>query len=85
MEINQEIIVRKIADDAMNVVYSGKTVKEWIQSISAIELALRGKAKWKNMHDGKATCSKCNRTFNDVYDYDTFDTYCRKCGAFMEL
>ena len=85
MEINQEIIARKIADDAMNVVYSGKTVREWMQSISAIELALRGKAKWENMHDGKATCSKCNRTFKDVYDDDTFDTYCRKCGAFMTL
>ena len=30
-----------------------------------------------------ATCSYCKHTFNDVYDAENYDYYCRHCGAKM--
>lgn len=28
-----------------------------------------------------ATCSFCKHTYNDVYDAENYDYYCRHCGA----
>jgi hypothetical protein len=30
-----------------------------------------------------ATCSYCKHTFDDVYDVENYDYYCRHCGAKM--
>ena len=30
-----------------------------------------------------ATCSFCKHTYNDVYDVENYDYYCRHCGAKM--
>lgn len=32
-----------------------------------------------------AQCSNCKRYFDDVYDMDNSDNYCRHCGAKMDL
>ena len=31
-----------------------------------------------------AKCSNCGRSFNDVYDLDDYDGFCRHCGAQMK-
>lgn len=33
---------------------------------------------------GYAKCSNCGKIFQDVYDIDEYDTYCRSCGIKME-
>jgi len=31
-----------------------------------------------------AQCSNCGRSFEDVYDMDNYDQYCRHCGTHMK-
>lgn len=41
-------------------------------------------AEWL-LYNGRqgATCSFCKHTYNDVYDVENYDYYCRHCGARM--
>lgn len=40
---------------------------------------------WKIIGNGRyAQCSNCGMFFQDVYDFDNYDNYCRHCGAKME-
>ena len=34
------------------------------------------RGKWKLLEGGKGLCSKCNRVFKEVWDYDTADSFC---------
>ena len=38
---------------------------------------------WKLLNNGDATCSECGRTHKNVWDFDTWDNFCRHCGARM--
>lgn len=41
-------------------------------------------AKWIVYNGGvRATCSNCYFSFNDVYDVENYDSFCRHCGSKM--
>lgn len=45
----------------------------------------RRKGKWiVHKFSSNAQCSECGMHFNDVYDMDNCDKYCRHCGTQME-
>lgn len=49
-----------------------------------IEVAPVRRGHWIVKHFGDdAQCSVCGRSFSDAYDADTYDYYCRHCGAEM--
>jgi hypothetical protein len=42
-------------------------------------------ATWTLNNYGKGTCSNCNFTQANVWDYDNYQQYCGVCGAKMSL
>lgn len=45
----------------------------------------RPKMKWQIRKWGAdAKCPNCKFSFRDVYDFDNFDRFCRKCGQEMD-
>jgi hypothetical protein len=43
------------------------------------------KGKWRLLNYGKGTCSQCNFTQSNVWDYESEQRYCGVCGAEMSL
>lgn len=43
------------------------------------------RGKWTLNKDGSGTCSQCNRTQKNVWDYDNWQNYCGHCGAKMNI
>ena len=39
--------------------------------------------KWKLHRNGSATCNQCNTTQANIWDFDSWQEYCGKCGARM--
>ena len=56
--------------------------KQQLESLPSIQPA-RKRGKWKLLDGGKGQCSECQSVFNDVWDYDKSDSFCRGCGADM--
>lgn len=44
----------------------------------------RKSGTWILQDGGKATCPFCQHTFRDVWDDDSCDGFCRRCGAMLE-
>ena len=53
-------------------------------AISALKQAERPTAHWKAHEDGSGTCTACHFTQKAVWDMDSWQEYCGKCGAKME-
>lgn len=65
--------------------FSRDALNEIIDNIPKEEVAPVIHAKWKLHNDGRGTCSHCNFTQANVYDYDNYQRYCGVCGAKMDL
>ena len=39
---------------------------------------------WKLHRDGSGTCDQCGGTARNVWDYDSWQNYCGRCGARMD-
>ena len=39
--------------------------------------------EWKFHEDGSGTCNRCGGTQRNVWDYDSWQNYCGRCGADM--
>lgn len=39
---------------------------------------------WKLHKDGSGTCDQCGGTARNVWDYDSWQNYCGRCGARMD-
>jgi len=69
-------------------VYDGKcSVDDIIKNIDnmpAIKTNEIKYGKWKLHKDGSATCSECNMTQTDIWDFDNWQRYCGCCGANMK-
>ena len=48
-------------------------------------VAVKTRAKWKLLNEGRGTCTNCNFTQACVWDYDHHQQYCGVCGAKMSL
>ena len=62
--------------------------KELMQDVLALlkmqESRATHEAEWHIFKGQRgATCSYCKYTFDDVYDPENYDYYCRHCGARM--
>ena len=63
---------------------TSKAIQELQAKLKAQEPQGTPEAEWllyKGMRG--ATCSYCKHTFDDVYDVENYDYYCRHCGAKM--
>ena len=65
--------------------FSRDALREIIDNISTEEVAPVIHANWKLHSDGSGTCSHCNFTQTNVWDYDNTQHYCGVCGAKMSL
>ena len=39
---------------------------------------------WRFHRDGSGTCNQCGGTAKNVWDYDSWQHYCGRCGAKMD-
>ena len=58
-----------------------KVVRE--HYVKTIKMMPENRSKWELLEGGKARCPACHLTFNDVWDYDNQDSFCRNCGTDM--
>lgn len=56
-------------------------VKQWLEHSTNIVEMKHG--EWKLHLDGSGTCSQCNFTQKNVWDYDNAQNFCGHCGADM--
>lgn len=64
--------------------YAVKRIRKIIQDVPTLNVQPVVYAHWTLHKDGTATCSNCNRACGS-WDYDSFDRFCRCCGATMSL
>ena len=72
-------------DETSIFIEDAKALREAVALLKAQEpQATTHEAEW-HIFKGRrgATCSYCKHTFDDVYDPENYDYYCRHCGARM--
>ena len=55
-----------------------------VKSIPAVDAVPVRHGHWIYKRGCWAECSECHHDFNDVYDLENSDHYCRHCGAKMD-
>lgn len=69
----------------LRIIIDGKEAKLMVcHNGEYVEYAPVIHAKWKLHKDGSGTCSQCNFTQRDVWDYDSHQRFCGVCGAKMD-
>ena len=57
---------------------------EHLYDIPAADVVEVRHGEWKFHKDGSGTCNQCGGTQLNVWDYDSWQNFCGRCGAKMD-
>lgn len=67
-----------------HVQYLGGLEEKIADHLIANGVTIQRRGRWKLHKDGSGTCDQCGGTEKNVWDYDSWQHFCGRCGAKMD-